>query len=129
MSRLVTGGVCVYCCVSGRAAEAPIATPLMEITGQPVEQPVQQPSTHRDLQMQTPAADSKNVAFRLGGSEETDLDNSDVDTMDTDAANGENLLLILVSSQSIFIFKKSSESLEYFLSGKREKQKTKNKPV
>lgn len=39
----------------------------------------------------TPPADSQRVAFKLGGSEETDLDNNDVETKDIDIVNGEKL--------------------------------------
>lgn len=57
-------------------------------------EPVVQPSTHRALQSQTPAAASQKVAFKLGGSEEADLDNSDVETKDTDVGS-ENFLLFV----------------------------------
>uniref|UniRef100_H3CE65 Phosphate transporter n=1 Tax=Tetraodon nigroviridis TaxID=99883 RepID=H3CE65_TETNG len=62
-------------------AEFPSATPLMEKTSR---EPVAQPSPHREPRPRTPAADTQRVAFKLGGSEETDLDNSDVESKETD---------------------------------------------
>lgn len=53
-------------------------------------EPAAQASTHADHQSQSPAVDSQKVAFRLGGSEEADLDNSDLETKDTDVTS-ENL--------------------------------------
>lgn len=50
-----------------------------------------QPPTPQDLQPQTPPVDSQKVAFKLGGSEETDLDNNDVESKDIDIVNGEKL--------------------------------------
>lgn len=95
---------CIYMCTRvyscwiclGGTAEFPSATPLMEKTSR---EAVAQPSTHRDLQAQTPAAICQKVAFRLGGSEEADLDNSDVETKDTDGAS-ENFLLFLSSKDT-----------------------------
>ncbi|XP_011613497.2 sodium-dependent phosphate transporter 1-A-like isoform X2 [Takifugu rubripes] len=70
-------------------AEAVSATPLInKVSTVPVEQPVEQPSTHGDLQAQISAGDSQKVAFKLGGSEDADLDKSDAETKDADAANG-----------------------------------------
>ncbi|XP_056145937.1 sodium-dependent phosphate transporter 1-A [Lampris incognitus] len=43
-----------------------------------------------DPEPQTPPEDSQRVAFRLGGSEEADLDNKDMDTKDLDVSNGLN---------------------------------------
>lgn len=39
----------------------------------------------------TPPAESQNVAFKLGGSEEADL-NNDMEAKDLDIANGKNLM-------------------------------------
>lgn len=98
--------VCVYicvnactavCCVLGGTAEFPSATPLMEKTSR---EPVAQPSPHREPRPRTPAADTQRVAFKLGGSEETDLDNSDVESKETDV-NSKNFLLFS-SSESYF---------------------------
>lgn len=61
-------------------------------------EPAPQASTHADVQRQSPAADSQKVAFRLGGSEEADLDSSDLDTKDTDVTS-ENLLYYFLSSE------------------------------
>ncbi|XP_042370396.1 sodium-dependent phosphate transporter 1-A-like [Plectropomus leopardus] len=47
-------------------------------------------STQCDLQPQTPPADSQRTAFKLGGSEEADLDNNDMETKDLDIGNGLN---------------------------------------
>ncbi len=54
----------------------------------------EQPSAPREPEPQTPPADSQKVAFKLGGSEEADLDNNDVEAKDLDAAisNGETLI-------------------------------------
>lgn len=49
----------------------------------------EQPPTPQDPQ--TPPVDSQKVAFKLGGSEETDLDNNDVESKDIDIDNGEKL--------------------------------------
>lgn len=51
--------------------------------------PAEQPPTPRDPQPQTPPEDSQKVAFKLGGSEEADLDNNDIETKDIDIVNGE----------------------------------------
>lgn len=78
--------------MSGGTAEAVSATPLInKVSSVPVEQPAEQPSTHGDLQTQISAGDSQKVAFKLGGSEDADLDKSDAETKDSDAANGENI--------------------------------------
>lgn len=47
------------------------------------------PSLPHDNQPQTSPTDNQKVAFKLGGSEEADLDNNDMETKDTDMANGE----------------------------------------
>lgn len=60
---------------------------MEKITSQPV--PAEQPSTPPDPQPQTPPAASQKVAFKLGGSEEADLDNNDIETKDTDIINSE----------------------------------------
>lgn len=51
--------------------------------------PEEQPSIPNDPQPQTPPTDSQKVAFKLGGSEEADLDNNDMETKDLDISNGE----------------------------------------
>lgn len=43
---------------------------------------------------QTPPADSNKVAFDIGGSAETDLDNKDFDTKDLDCTHGQPLEMI-----------------------------------
>lgn len=79
----------LFWCVSGGTAEIPSATPLVEKISR---EPAAQASTRRDRQTQTTAADSQRVAFKLGGSEEADLDSSDMETKDTDVA-GESFFL------------------------------------
>ncbi|XP_034547150.1 sodium-dependent phosphate transporter 1-A [Notolabrus celidotus] len=70
-------------------APAPCETPLMEkTTSKPA--PVEQPPVPQDPQPQSPPVDNQKVAFKLGGSEETDLDNNDMDTKDLDMSNGLN---------------------------------------
>lgn len=74
-------------CTSGEtAAAAPSETPLLEKTSSKPE-PAEPPPTPRDPQ--TPPADSQKVAFKLGGSEEADLDHNDVEAKDLDISNGE----------------------------------------
>ncbi|XP_020488704.2 sodium-dependent phosphate transporter 1-A [Labrus bergylta] len=68
---------------------APCETPLMEKTSSKPAPP-EQPSIPQDPPPQTPAVDSQKVAFKLGGSEETDLDNNDMETKDLDISNGLN---------------------------------------
>ncbi|XP_041642390.1 sodium-dependent phosphate transporter 1-A [Cheilinus undulatus] len=71
-------------------APAPCETPLMEKTSSkpaPTESPSIPP---QDPPPETPAVDNQKVAFRLGGSEETDLDNNDIETKDLDISNGLN---------------------------------------
>ncbi|XP_051277990.1 sodium-dependent phosphate transporter 1-A [Dicentrarchus labrax] len=70
-------------------APAPCETPLMEKNSSKPA-PAEQPSLPHDPQPQTPPADCQKVAFRLGGSEEADLDNNDMDTKDLDISNGLN---------------------------------------
>lgn len=52
--------------------------------------PPEQPSIPCDPQPQAPPANSQKVAFKLGGSEEADLDNNDMETKDLDISNGLN---------------------------------------
>uniref|UniRef100_UPI003AB0D6CD sodium-dependent phosphate transporter 1-A n=1 Tax=Centroberyx gerrardi TaxID=166262 RepID=UPI003AB0D6CD len=70
-------------------AASPCETPLMEKNS---SKPVlaEQPSKPCDPEPQTPPADSQKVAFRLGGSEEADLDSNDMETKDMDIINGLN---------------------------------------
>ena len=49
----------------------------------------EQPSISHEPQPQTLPADSQKVAFKLGGSDEADLDNNDMETKDFDISNGE----------------------------------------
>lgn len=71
-------------------AAAPCETPLMEtVSSRPVT--TERPSTPPDPQPQTPPAASQKVAFKLGGSEEADLDN-DTETKDSDIVNSEYAL-------------------------------------
>lgn len=71
-------------------AAAPCATPLMEkSSSQPAQ--TQQSSIAPERRPQTPPADTQKVAFKLGGSEETDLDSIDAETKDLDIANGNAL--------------------------------------
>ncbi|XP_078106258.1 sodium-dependent phosphate transporter 1-A [Sander vitreus] len=75
--------------IKRETAAAPCETPLMEkISSKPA--PTEQPSTPRNPPPQTPPADSQKVAFRLGGSDEADLDNNYMETKDLDVSNGLN---------------------------------------
>ena len=75
---------------SGETAAAPCETPLMgENSSKPEVE--EQPSVPPDPQPQTPPADSPKVAFKLGGSEEADL-NNDMETKDLDLSNGEKIM-------------------------------------
>ncbi|XP_068995341.1 sodium-dependent phosphate transporter 1-A [Embiotoca jacksoni] len=75
--------------IKREAAAAPRGTPLMEKNSSKPALP-EQPSTPPDPQPETPPADSQKVAFKLGGSEEADLDNNDIETKDLDITNGLN---------------------------------------
>ncbi|XP_074526931.1 sodium-dependent phosphate transporter 1-A [Halichoeres trimaculatus] len=67
-------------------APAPCETPLMDkTTSKPA--PAEHPSLPPGPQPQSPPVDSEKVAFKLGGSEETDLD---METKDLDLSNGLN---------------------------------------
>ncbi|XP_033829273.1 sodium-dependent phosphate transporter 1-A [Periophthalmus magnuspinnatus] len=69
-------------------AAAPCETPLMENnSSKPVEAEHLSVSTPPS---KTPPAQSEKVAFKLGGSEETDLDHTDMETKDSDISNGLN---------------------------------------
>lgn len=61
----------------------------------------QQPSVDSDPHPQTPPADSPKVAFKLGGSEEADL-NNDIDTKDLDMANGEKMMALECLNELFF---------------------------
>lgn len=69
-------------------ASAPCETPLMEKSNnKPVQAelpPVLTPPP------KTPPADTEKVAFKLGGSEEADLDHNEMETKDSDVSNGLN---------------------------------------
>uniref|UniRef100_A0A672YV68 Phosphate transporter n=1 Tax=Sphaeramia orbicularis TaxID=375764 RepID=A0A672YV68_9TELE len=74
---------CFGICAHSRAHE----TPLMDNNSKPAvaeQPPVPQPRP------QTPPADTQKVAFKLGGSEEADLDNNDMETKDLDVSNALN---------------------------------------
>ncbi|CAN9513464.1 unnamed protein product [Ophioblennius macclurei] len=78
--------------IQAEIAAAPCETPLMEKKSACKSVEAEQacvPFKH-DLQGQIPPADSQKVAFKLGGSEEADLDNNDMDTKDLDIVNGLN---------------------------------------
>lgn len=78
-------------CASGETAAAPCETPLMEKNSR---QPAlaEQPSKPPEPQPKPPPADNHKVAFKLGGSEETDLDNNEMETKDMDISSGEELM-------------------------------------
>ncbi|XP_030594216.1 sodium-dependent phosphate transporter 1-A isoform X1 [Archocentrus centrarchus] len=75
--------------IQGQTVAAPCATPLMEKSSSKPAQ-AQQSTIPHEHRPQTPPADSQKVAFKLGGSEETDLDSIDAETKDLDIANGLN---------------------------------------
>uniref|UniRef100_A0A665WZE5 Phosphate transporter n=1 Tax=Echeneis naucrates TaxID=173247 RepID=A0A665WZE5_ECHNA len=68
---------------------APCETPLMEKSSSKTAQ-TEHPPAPRYPRPQTPPADSQKVAFKLGGSEEADLDNNDMETKDLDISNSLN---------------------------------------
>ncbi|CAJ1068016.1 sodium-dependent phosphate transporter 1-A-like [Xyrichtys novacula] len=71
------------------SAPAPCETPLMDkTTSKPA--PAEQPPVPQEPRSRSPPVDSQKVAFKLGGSEETDLDNNDMETKDLDMGNGLN---------------------------------------
>lgn len=75
--------------IKRETAAVPCETPLMEKkSSTPVLE--EQPSISHEPQPQTPPADSQKVAFKLGGSDEADLDNNDMETKDFDISNGLN---------------------------------------
>ncbi|KAK2837556.1 hypothetical protein Q5P01_014768 [Channa striata] len=73
--------------IKRETAAAPCETPLMEKNSRKPAL-TEQLSKPCDPQSKTPPADTHKVAFKLGGSEETDLDHSDMDTKDMDASSG-----------------------------------------
>ncbi|XP_042344734.1 sodium-dependent phosphate transporter 1-A [Plectropomus leopardus] len=75
--------------IKRETAPAPCETPLMDKSSSKPA-PVEPSSTPCEPQPQTPPADSQRVAFKLGGSEEADLDNNDMETKDLDIGNGLN---------------------------------------
>ena len=75
-------------CLSGETAAAPCETPLIEKNS--LKPALEQPSLPSNPQPQTPPAESQKVAFKLGGSEEADL-NTDIEPKDLDISNGEKL--------------------------------------
>lgn len=75
--------------MSGKIVPVPCETPLMEKN--PKKPPAEHPQIPSDLNLQISPAESQKVAFKLGGSEETDL-NSDLEGKDLEISNGENVL-------------------------------------
>ncbi|XP_068461223.1 sodium-dependent phosphate transporter 1-A [Clinocottus analis] len=75
--------------IKRETASAPCETPLMEKNSS-THAPAKQTSTPCVPEHQTPQADSQKVAFKLGGSEEADLDNNDMEAKDLDFSNGLN---------------------------------------
>lgn len=68
--------------------DAPCETPLMEKNcSRPAPS---EPSGPQSPQPPTPPPESHKVAFKLGGSEEADLDNNEMDTKDLDVSSGLN---------------------------------------
>lgn len=79
----------------GETAAAPCEAPLIESnSSKPVQ--AEQASLPHEPQPQPPPADSEKVAFKLGGSEEADLDNNDMETKDLDISNGEKSISLLL---------------------------------
>uniref|UniRef100_A0A8C3AFB5 Phosphate transporter n=1 Tax=Cyclopterus lumpus TaxID=8103 RepID=A0A8C3AFB5_CYCLU len=75
--------------IKREAAAAPCETPLMEKNSSK-RAPAEPTPTPSAPPRQTPPADCQKVAFKLGGSEEADLDNNDMETKDLDFSNGLN---------------------------------------
>ncbi|KAF3696030.1 Sodium-dependent phosphate transporter 1-A Solute carrier family 20 member 1-A [Channa argus] len=73
--------------IKRETAAALCETPLMEKNSR-YPALAEQPSKPCDPQSKTPPAGNHKVAFKLGGSEETDLDHSDVETKDMDISSG-----------------------------------------
>ncbi|XP_056274967.1 sodium-dependent phosphate transporter 1-A [Pseudoliparis swirei] len=80
--------------IKREAAAAPCETPLMEKNSSkpaPAEPTPTPPTpTPRGPQRHPPSANCQMVAFKLGGSEEADLDDNDMETKDLDFSNGLN---------------------------------------
>ncbi|KAG7489421.1 sodium-dependent phosphate transporter 1-A-like [Solea senegalensis] len=70
----------------------PRQTPLIEKNSSSQTQ-AQQPAAPRDPQPEAPPPDCQKVSFRLGDSEEADLDNNDTESKDVDIGNGLNGLV------------------------------------
>ncbi|XP_026177289.1 sodium-dependent phosphate transporter 1-A [Mastacembelus armatus] len=75
--------------INRETAASPCETPLMEKNSRKPPE-AEQPSKPCDPEPQTPPAVSQKVAFKLGGSEEADLDNHDMETKDSDSSSGLN---------------------------------------
>ncbi|KAM4576909.1 sodium-dependent phosphate transporter 1-A [Odontesthes bonariensis] len=73
--------------IKRETAAAPCETPLIEKNSH--KPALEQPSLPSDPQPQTPPAESQMVAFKLGGSEEADL-NTDIEPKDLDISSGLN---------------------------------------
>ncbi|KAM9392093.1 sodium-dependent phosphate transporter 1-A isoform 1-T2 [Pholidichthys leucotaenia] len=76
--------------IKREVASAPCETPLVEKMTSRKPPQAEEPSVPNEPQPQTPPAAHQKVAFKLGGSEETDLDNNDTETKDLDIASGLN---------------------------------------
>uniref|UniRef100_A0A3Q4GR14 Phosphate transporter n=1 Tax=Neolamprologus brichardi TaxID=32507 RepID=A0A3Q4GR14_NEOBR len=92
--------------IQAQKAAAPCAAPLMERNSSKPVQPQQSPVSHAP-RPQSPPADSQKVAFKLGGSDETDLDSIDAETKDLDIANGPMVITDPHSGRSHTIHKDS----------------------
>nr|XP_020446369.1 sodium-dependent phosphate transporter 1-A-like [Monopterus albus] len=75
--------------IKRHTAAAPCETPLMDKNSRKPAL-AEQTSILCDPDPQTPTAVSQKVAFKLGGSEETDLDTKDMETKDLDVSSGLN---------------------------------------
>ncbi|XP_047236119.1 sodium-dependent phosphate transporter 1-A [Girardinichthys multiradiatus] len=73
--------------IERETAPAPFETPLMEKNSS--KPPAEHPQSPSDLHLQNSPAESQKVAFKLGGSEEADL-NNDIEAKDLDISNGLN---------------------------------------
>uniref|UniRef100_A0A8C5E6T0 Phosphate transporter n=1 Tax=Gouania willdenowi TaxID=441366 RepID=A0A8C5E6T0_GOUWI len=78
-------------------AAIPSETPLLEKNC--IKPPLAEQSlVPQDLQPPSPPANAEKVAFKLGGSEEADLDSSEMETKDLDVANGKMVVMYGLNS-------------------------------
>uniref|UniRef100_A0A7N6BF51 Phosphate transporter n=1 Tax=Anabas testudineus TaxID=64144 RepID=A0A7N6BF51_ANATE len=75
--------------IKRETAAAPSETPLMEKNSRNPAL-AEQPPKPLEPRPKSPPAGSQKVAFKLGGSEETDLDNNEMETKDIDISSGLN---------------------------------------